>query len=248
MFRCLFNVAIASAVCGYTAYSASTSDNDCTFKDDAMFTKKNFCYIMLFTAVVNVVFAVYFQTQVWKQIKEIIKQDAGNVLEVEGESTFSKATKQGGGLLGKGLAAAGTAAGRPQAAQEEAPQNADVEEASGEKLKIQAPTVQEGFKETFKKDFGVLIFFLASLVIVFLCYSAKGYVAAAADTGCDDKEMEGWAYYTGFGFFFVPFIYTSLWYCCSCCAKSAQITLADVNALWPGEDIDWREVKKQPEE
>lgn len=213
---------LLSGVCGYIAYAASTEDNTCKYKDDAMFQKETFCYILLATAVVNVVFAVYFQMQVWAKIKETISTDGREALEIEAEGYASKLKNQGGGLLGKGLAAAGRA-------QAETPQSAEAEAGSHERLKIKAKTVQDSFVDTFKKDFGVLIFFLASLGIVFLCYQAKGFVATG--TGCSDKEMEGWSYYTGFGFFTVPFIYTLMWYCCTCCAKAANITQEEADKL-----------------
>jgi len=86
--------------------------------------------------------------------------------------------------------------------------------------------VQNGFKKTFMEDFGVLIYFFASIGILALCYRAKTYITDG--NNCKSKEMEGWAYKTGMFFFGIPAIYTFLWYCCACYAKAVPINGKDL--------------------
>merc|ERR1712008_344688 len=124
--------------------------------------------------------------------------------------------RTGGGLLAQGMAQA-----RGQAEQT---WGALLEEGLEEiKYKVRAQAVRDGFKKSFMEDFGVLIFFLATLGLVVLCYFVSNYVKENKPL-CDPAEMEGWTYYTGYGFFAIPFVYTFLWYCCSCCAKAVPIS------------------------
>lgn len=217
---------LLSVVSGFAAYSAYSKENGCKFNEDAAFGLSTFCFVLLGTAVVNIVFALYFQNRVWKQIKTQIKEDTSDnheqTLDIKGESYSAKMRKAGGGLYQQGAALAG----RPDMAG-----NAPAEEVPPEtQYMVIGKVVQESFKKTFMEDFGVLIFFLASLGIAAMCYMAKGYIEANEPV-CKPQEMEGWAYWTGFGFFTVPFIYTFLWYCCSCCAKAVPINGEELNKL-----------------
>jgi len=219
---------ILSGVAGYCAYSAS-SEGRCKFKSDAMVDLPTFCYIILACAVVNILFAFYFQMEVWKQIKGIIQKDyvensnTDATIEIPEESYASKMKRTGGGLLAQGMAQA-----RGQAEQTE---SALLEEGLEEiKYKVRAQAVQDGFKKSFMEDFGVLIFFLATLGLMVLCYFASTYVKENSPP-CADNDMEGWTYYMGYGFFAIPFVYTFLWYCCSCCAKAVPISASDLEDL-----------------
>lgn len=219
---------LLSMVSGFAAYSAYSKEDGCKFKEDAAFGLSTFCFVLLGTAIVNVVFALYFQNRVWKQIKSKIKEDQENnyeqTLEIKGESYSDKMKKAGGGLLQQGAAMAGRQdmAGNAPAEAEDVPPETQ--------YMVIGKVVQDAFKQTFMEDFGVLIFFLASLGIAAMCYMAKGYIEANEPT-CKPQEMEGWAYWTGFGFFTVPFIYTLMWYCCTCCAKAANITQEEADKL-----------------
>jgi len=216
-----------SGAVGYIAYSALSAEPPCTFKKDAMFTLNTFCYVELVCAVVNIVFALDFQMQVWKRIKTLIQKDYAEnrhneaTLKLQEESYKSKMKKTGGGLLAQGRAQLGGGAAEQQETDEE-----DGEET---KYRVLGKVVQDGFKEAFMEDCGVLIYFFASIGFLVLCYFAKTYITDGSN--CKSKEMEGWAYKTGTGFFGIPAIYTFLWYCCACCAKAVPITGKDLIEL-----------------
>jgi hypothetical protein len=220
---------ILSGVAGFCAYSAS--DGECKFtKGDAMVTLSTFCYVIMACAVINILFAFYFQMQVWKQIKCVIQKDyvenqtTEATIEIPEEGYVESMKKKGGGLLAQGMAQA-----RGQAEQQT--DSAPVEEGGEEiKYKIKAQAVQDGFKKSFMEDFGVLIFFLATLGLAVLCYFVSTYVAENKPP-CDPAEMEGWTYYTGYGFFSIPFVYTFLWYCCPCCARAVPINASDLEEV-----------------
>jgi len=221
---------LLSAATGFFSYSA-LSKKTCTFKDSATFTFDIFCYVLLAFAVINIVFAIYFQTAVWSKIKNIIKQDfdekqttTDTVDSSEvGESYASKMKKQGGGLLAQGRAQLGAAGAAEQQ---------EVSEEAAEEVthKVKANVVQDGFKKTFMEDFGVLVFFFASFGDLVMCLMARSEIKDS----CKPSEYEGWANSTGMGFFVIPASYSFLWYCCACCAKSVPINGKDLNELTIG--------------
>jgi len=216
---------LLSGAAGYVAYTASSGDPLCEFKKGAMFDLSTFCYVIMAVAFVNIVFALYFQRQVWKQIKTLIQKDYEDnqnneaTLEMQQESYASKAN----GLLAQGRAQFG--------AEAEEQKEADEEAAEEVTYRVLAKVVQEGFKKTFLEDFGVLIFFLASIGIVIVSHVAKNEVADSTAVNCQAKDEEGWTCTFGFGFFILPAIYTFLWYCCACCAKAVPISGKDLLEL-----------------
>jgi len=215
-----------SGAVGYIAYSALSAEPPCTFKNDAMFTLRTFCYIELVCAAINIVFARYFQMQVWNRIKTLIQKDYAEhrhneaTLQLQEESYSSKMRKTGGSLLTQGKAQVGGGATE---------QEMDEEEGEELKYRVLGKVVQDGFRKTFMEDFGVLIYFFASIGILALCHLAKTYVTDG--NNCQSKEMEGWAYTLGTGFFAIPAIYTVLWYCCACCARAVPINGKDLMEL-----------------
>jgi len=221
-----------SGAVGYFAYG--TAQLACKFKDDAMVDLTTFCYIMIGCAVLKIFFALYFQNRVWKQIETAIKEDYDKrgtteaTVEIQEETTATKMKKAGGGLLGAGLSA-----GRAQFGGG-AEQQDNLEEAKGKERHhtIKKQTVQDGFKKTFMEDFGVLIYYLVSLGMVFLCYKAG--VAGKEASGGDDCKKQI-IYWLGYGFFTIPATYTFMWYCCGgCCAKAVPISETALTELTEG--------------
>merc|ERR1719215_1440055 len=112
---------------------------------------------MLACAVVNLVFALFFQMQVWRQIKKLISEDYianGNnnqTLEMQEESYASKLKSAGGGLLAQARQNAAQLGGTGTSPEEE---EALEEEKRAIQHKVQSTTVQEGFKKAFMEDFG----------------------------------------------------------------------------------------------
>jgi len=226
---------LLSGAVGYSTYSAMSQEKPCTFPEDATWSFKIFCYIMLACAVVNLVFALFFQMQVWKQIKKLISEDytanknTNQTLEMQEESYASKLQSVGGDVLAQARQNAAQLGGTGTSPEEE---EALEEEKRAIQHRVQSTTVQAGFKKTFMEDFGVLIFFLVSIGILVVCFMTKNQVVNEKSIDCSDKEWEGWACWTGMGFFTIPATYSFLWLCCGkCCAKAVPINQQDLDDL-----------------
>lgn len=88
-------------------------------------------------------------------------------------------------------------------------------------VRVSMKSVQEAFKQVFLHDFGVLFYFFA--LIASFVWSSAG--AAAIDHGwnCNPGGYPGQAAWLGMCFFWTACVYSVLWYCCECCARSVDI-------------------------
>jgi len=180
----------------------------CDFGDDATIGQSIWVMVELGFAVVNVLFAFYFQKQVWSHIEA--KKAEYEQLPQGGAAK--------GGLLGglrggiQNIAASATGGPTNTAAEDPAPEKS-------EKIRVPSESVQASFKEVFLKDFGVLAYFFGLLVIFGLSYIGKGNV----DNDKANCKMESFVWVLGVVFFWVALIYTLLWYCCKCCAGTVTL-------------------------
>lgn len=200
---------ILSFVQMYLCYSSFGSD--CKFEDSAMIAHSMWVMIEGVFAVVNIIFALYFQRQVW-----------GNIISKKAE--FMEEVNQdgggGAGLMGnlkggvKNLR--GQLGGATNAPEEEEPKGDD-------KIKVKSESVQASFKEVFLKDFGVLAYFFGLIAVFVISYMGN--------TDNSDCKTEKFVEYCGMAFFWVAFIYTFCWYCCKCCAGTVTLERDEVSEM-----------------
>jgi len=129
--------------------------------------------VQLGFAVLNLLFAPWFQHQVWKRIM------AG--------------AQEGGGVM------------------------------TGPKQNLDKTIVQGAFKDVFLNDFGVLFYFFAMLASFVWSWQGGTWINSGSAV-CSTGDDAGWAYYLGLCAFWVAFLYSLFWYCCSCCASSVQLS------------------------
>jgi len=121
-------------------------------------------------SVLNLVFAPWFQHQVWKQIMKDAQEPGLVVVE-------------------------------------------------GSKQKLDKKVVQGAFKTVFLTDMSVLFYFFAMLAsCVWSWQGAEWNCAGEAATNAYN------AHWWGLCMFWVAFLYSSFWYCCSCCASSVELS------------------------
>mmetsp|Transcript_23903 Transcript_23903/g.59545 ORF Transcript_23903/g.59545 Transcript_23903/m.59545 type:complete len:244 (+) Transcript_23903:96-827(+) len=125
-------------------------------------------------AVINLLFAPWFQHQVWKKIMEGVK--SGGMLTMEGS-----------------------------------------------KQKVDKGVVQEAFKQVLLYDLSVLFYFFTLLASFVWSWQGSTWISSG-DPICSTDDDAGWAYYLGLCTFWVAFLYSTFWYCCSCCASSVELT------------------------
>jgi len=179
-------------------------DETCKFAADATIGRSTWVLIELAFAVINVIFAFYFQHKVWNHI-----------LEHKDEFDREVPPEQGTGLIGGirgGVQNLREQIGGATNAEEPPPEKS-------QKIKVKPEHVQSSFKQVFLEDFGVLAFFFLLIAIMIISYMGKGQVDANKDT-C---KMEGFVWVLGLAFFWIAFIYTLLWYCCKCCAGTVTL-------------------------
>jgi len=122
-------------------------------------------FVQMGFAVLNLVFAPWFQNQVWKQIMKTT---------------------------------------------------------TGQDQKLPKEVVQGAFKEVFLNDMSVLFYFFAMLAS--FVWSWQGGTWINSGSYCNSSGEAGWAYYLGLCAFWVAALYSTFWYCCSCCASSVELS------------------------
>lgn len=148
----------------------------CDWPHDAPVSLFAWVLVQLNFALLNLVFAPWFQHQVWKQIMANIDLKTGLGMQ-PGQY-------------------------------------------------VQRSVVRAAFKKVFLEDLGVLFYFLAMLAS--LAWSWKGLVwtlpgGPASCSGATDG-LAGLACLMGCLSFGMVFLFSTCWYCCSCCASSVYIT------------------------
>ena len=177
----------------------------CEFSADATLGHGTWVMVQLSFAVANVLFAFYFQRQVWNHIDA--KKSEYEQIKEQG---------RGGGLVG-GLRGGVQNLRAGLGGDSKLPDEDLVPPPRSHKIKVPPGSVQASFKEVFLQDFGVLAYFFGLIVMVVLSYMGK---KSADDNSC---QMESFVGMLGIAFFCVAFVYTLLWYCCKCCAGTVTV-------------------------
>jgi len=178
--------------------AVSDSKSKCVFPDTAWVNFDIWLYIELGFAVLNLIFAPYFQHQVWLRINSDENRDQFR----DGDQAASNSKVQAKG------------------ASSTTPVDDAVVPTAGE-ITIPPKIVQDSFKKTFMEDFGVL-FYIVALIGAFVVTSfAADWIKAGTD--CDSSIAVGLIRFTGMAFFSIVAVYTFCWWCCKCCAKSIVI-------------------------
>jgi len=184
IYCCVDYMGLSSADSATATAETPAGKKACEFGDNAAISFTVWNFLMLGFAVVNLLFAPYFQAQVWNVIME--NQDSF----VDGDAVPP------------------------------APPGKEAVAPSPGKWCVPRELVQASFKQTFLEDFGVLIYFFLLMGAFFLCVQGNSWMASSKN--CSLSE-EGWISSVGEYFFAVAVVYTMLWYCCPCCAKSIAI-------------------------
>lgn len=183
-------------------------DETCKFAADATIGHSTWVLIELAFAVINVIFAFYFQHKVWNHI--LARKD-------EFMNGIAQDTKGGGmlgGLRGGVQNVRGQLGGTQNATTIEEPPYK-----KSKKIKVKSESVQSSFKEVFLQDFGVLFYFFGLIAIMVVSYIGLGSVEANKDICKNEEFVSG----LGIAFFWIAFIYTLFWYCCKCCAGTVTL-------------------------
>jgi hypothetical protein len=94
---------------------------------------------------------------------------------------------------------------------------------TGPNQKLDKSVIQAAFKEVFLNDFGVLFYFFAMLASFVWSWQGSTWIKEGSPI-CSMGDDAGWAYYLGLCAFWVAFLYSFFWYCCSCCSSSVQLS------------------------
>lgn len=92
----------------------------------------------------------------------------------------------------------------------------------GEPLTVPGDKVHEAFKDIFLTDIGVCLYFLATVANFVWSYLGSTWITDGGPS-CGLNSYPGWSYYLGMCFCWVAVVYTTLWYCCSCCSSSVVL-------------------------
>jgi len=181
------------------------------FASDASIGHSTWVMIELGFAVINMIFALYFQHKVWS-----------NILDKKDEFMSEVSQNTGGGML------SGLKGGVKNFRGQLGDTNVEpLEERPKEnsKIKVKPESVQASFKEVFLQDFGVLAYFFGLIAIFVLSYIGKGNTEQAKAT-CSSEQF---VYMLGLAFFWVASTYTFMWYCCKCCAGTVTLEKDEMN-------------------
>lgn len=212
-------VIIAFVMSGVQAYLSITAlSSNCTFQA-AWLSFSPFVIIEIGFAVINIIFAFYFQHQVWKKIMQLVTSDdhKAKLEDVHVGPTRAEQAK------------AGLAGGFAKLTGKEAQDNVPLHPTNPEgatKVKIHKDTVQAAFRSTFLEDFGVLAYFFALIGVFVISWFGSTW-AIAGGQPCDGTKSVA---SLGMAFFIVAFLYTVAYYCCTCCAATVEINKAELEA------------------
>jgi len=162
----------------------------------------NFLYMLMGMAVLNVVFAIYFQCALWGKIMqqedkfEIVEEDAKGSYAAAGKSMLQNVAAQGAEEAGRGT----------------------VGYAVSYKQRIPAEVVKDAFMDVILYDPAVLVAFLA-LCGMFIV-SWRGPPTLDGDRGC---KVEKTTSDMGYAFFWVAFLWSFTYRYCGCCARSVTL-------------------------
>lgn len=213
-------VIIAFVMSGVQAYLSITAlSSTCKFPQGAFLTFSPFVIIQIGFAIINIIFAFYFQHQVWKKIMQLVTSDADHQAKLEDVHVGpTRAQQAKAGLTGGFAKLTGKEADKVPLN----PTNTD----PATKVKIHKDTVQAAFRSTFLEDFGVLAYFFALIGVFVISWMGSTW-AIAAGQPCDlSKSVAS----LGMAFFIVAFLYTTAYYCCTCCAATVEINKAELEA------------------
>jgi len=198
-------VVLSVLISAFTLYQCSTdmaSVEGCS---------SNFLYILAGFSVVNVMFAIYVQCQVWRTI-----------MSEENQANFIDGDRPTETYKGQFSAAAVGMFAKSTSGQEQAlAPAAQVEKVAADPGKIIVPKtiVQASFKQVFLEDFGVLIMFFALLCLFGLSWKGQD-VVDSTEPKCTVSEM---TQRCGFAFFWIAFLWTLMYMCCGCCSNKVAI-------------------------
>lgn len=170
----------------------------------------NFLHILMAFSVVNIFFAIYLQCQVWREIMS--EENISKFIDGDNPCTTYS------GALGQ--SAMFTKAVTPAKESLAVPCHAEKVVGYSGKIIIPRTVVQSSFKKVFMEDFGVLFMFLLLLGIFFVSWQGHHYVETRGPSSCSISVMTE---YCGFLFFWIGFLWSGMYMCCSCCSSKVSI-------------------------
>lgn len=177
----------------------------------------NFLYILMAFSVLNIIFAIYVQCMVWKEIMT----DEHREKFIDGDKPEETYTGQMGsaavGMFAKakvGLDKQGIEA--PAVAVPHAGEKVATDPG---RIIVPKEVVQASFKKVFQEDFGVLIMFFLLLGMFFLSWKGQDLVDTT-EPKCDVGDITAEC---GFLFFWLAFLWTFMYACCACCSNKVSI-------------------------
>jgi hypothetical protein len=169
----------------------------------------NYLMAMMFFAAVNVLFAIYFQYQVWAQITSDENKDQ---------------FEDGDAPTGGGPGALAGAAGRLSATmgRKQEP-SAPVGRLPGKWI-VPKEVVVGSFKHVFSYDLGVLAMFFGLLVVFFISFKGPAFLDGEGKDKCKVHDHTVWC---SEALFWIPALWAFAYMCCPCCADKVTIAKSE---------------------
>lgn len=205
---------VMSGVQIYLCYTAILSA--CKFPESAFLGFNPFLFIQIGFSIINIIFAFFFQCQVWKKIMHLVAEDP------EHKAKITDVLPSGPGMAGQAKKGLKGGFMKLSGHQDDAAPDPVMPEAVT-KVRIHKDTVQAAFRSTFLEDFGVLAYFFALIGVFVVSWMASTWMNSG--DVCDKAKATATV---GMAFFIVAFLYTFTYYCCSCCAATVEMDKDDV--------------------
>jgi hypothetical protein len=180
----------------------------------------NFLYLLSGFAAINMIFAVYVQCQVWRQIMSEENQAQFIDGDRPTELYAGKLHPAAAGLLAAAASKAGTKPPTGGAPMEKPAPNPG-------KIIVPASVVQSSFKKVFLEDFGVLLMFFLLLGVFFLSWQGQSYLDDIGGGSGNTCQASNLTRLCGYLFFWFAFLYTVAYMKCRCCANKVTIEKAE---------------------
>jgi len=172
----------------------------------------NFLYVLMAFSVINILFAMYLQSMVWREIMSEENQDRF----VDGDApTKIYRGKIGQAAMGMFVKGADSPEKQRLPAQS-APENHGRDHG---RILVPKDVVQSSFRKVFMEDFGVLFMFFLLLGIFGISFRGHELI----DTLEPKCEISGLTANCGFLFFWVAFLWSMMYMCCTCCSNKVTI-------------------------
>lgn len=193
--------------------------------------ESTFLLVLQVFACINIIFAIYFQCQVWRAIMS----SENHHLFIDGDHptmTLAGATQRMGTFFRSATQGTGAGGGGRRSGAAGAP----IEKFGVNPGKIIIPTkvVQDSFKKVFMEDLGVLLMFFALLGMCALSWMGPKTVDESADSSSSKPcRVDETTKSMGYLFFWFGAGYAVTYMKCGCCANKVTVDKDEMRQYCP---------------